>query len=413
MPSDAPQLAVHFVLDPGTAAEGAPRHRALHTVEPVELLRLMAATNVTHLSGGFCIVVDGVIWNALRPAPFDPSEVDCIVDDVTDASVFLSCMGMQAEGRHASRIYLTEYFQVELQPGEGDSLHVGGGSNDRSFQLPRVSVAAVDFYRKLSRAAEDFVAFQKRLLEALWSATMPRVPKAWTDEVEARLHTEQWEFDAAQLVRFAGPVASSTPVPPPHYWSARNKLQSLHMTRRVEHGDVPVRVISLVGRRQKPLTPAERKALGEGVAAALAATPELEVAVLDVMEAVLPWARKDVKLLHQQLAGIAWVWAAPATARDGLEGFYTEGGGNEPDEWFFPSLALALDEVRRRRHAGRYVLHDPSGREVFEGRWSTEGYHEIMHDAAGPLELRYVARRMVAVVTHDPADGSTITTLLD
>lgn len=196
------RLAVEFVINAGAAIGETRRYSGIGTVDPAAFLGWMAARNIFRLAGGFCVVVDGVVWNAVRPAPYDPLAVDCIADRVTDALVFLESVADQAEGGHAGPTYFTETFTVEFRRGGEGELRLTGTANHGPVRAPDISVAAADFHRALSGAAFQFAAFGRRLAAEVRSGFIP-LPREGRKELEERLMIERWEIAAERLRRVA------------------------------------------------------------------------------------------------------------------------------------------------------------------------------------------------------------------
>ena len=194
------RFSMDFVLDPLTRDEHVARYREISRVRPDSLRERMAATQFHHLSGGYCVVIEGMVWNASRPVPYDPDAVDCIVDDVGDAYVFLDVVAGQAEDGSTVKAYFTEMLTVEIRPSENGALLLTGTATAGPAHLPEISIPAAAFYQAIYDAARDFIGFATRLLATPSSPGIPGSAEEWK-RFEARLGIERWEATVERLRR--------------------------------------------------------------------------------------------------------------------------------------------------------------------------------------------------------------------
>jgi hypothetical protein len=192
-------IAMEFVIDPLVSGEHEARYRHVSVVRPDALLERMAATQFYRLSGGYCVVVDGMIWNASPPLPYNPAAVDCIVDDVRDALVFLDALAGQAEDGSTLKAYFTEMLAVEIRPGENGELLLSGAAIIGPVRLPEICVAAEAFYGTVYQASREFIAFAEELAGALRSSRPRGSDKEEWRQFESGLAIEQWERAAERL----------------------------------------------------------------------------------------------------------------------------------------------------------------------------------------------------------------------
>lgn len=191
-------FAIEFVIHPLASQENGREYVQVSRVQPIALLERMVAVNFYRLTGGFCIIMDGYVWNASQRQPYHPEKVDCIVDDVGDALVFFESVTGQAEDGIPLRIYHTEMTTIEIRPAPDGSLLISGEAIIGPLRLPEIAVPASVFYGELHQAACDFIAFVKDLFTALHAIDAPGSKDEW-QQLEKRLRLEQWEQTAERL----------------------------------------------------------------------------------------------------------------------------------------------------------------------------------------------------------------------
>lgn len=191
-------LTIDFILDPLKEGQYPSRCQHLSHIDAKILLERMAAAEFHSISGGFCMVVDGMVWNTLNPQPYDSAGVDALVDGVDDALIFLECVTGQAEDNTPLQCYFTEMIVVKLDPDKNAMLSIRLEGVAHPLTIGSIQVSARGFYGSLCKASHDFITFAHMLLALLRSRDIPLSEDA-RQNFEARLRLAEWERTATRL----------------------------------------------------------------------------------------------------------------------------------------------------------------------------------------------------------------------